>query len=241
MANYGEYSGAPSEQQTYEYAKTILSLMTKEKNSEGKVLIVGGGIANFTNVAATFKGIVKAFQQFQSQLVEHNIKIFVRRAGPNYQEGLRIIREVGKRLQIPIHVFGPETHMTAICAMALGKKPIPDPEAQEFSTANFLLPSGQDCGPQASTSSSSGTPTSLAKTTPVKKNDSVDSLSFRALFSNKTKAIIWGMQTRAVQSMLDFDFVCRRSEPSVSACVYPFTGDHKQKFYWGHKEVSIYI
>jgi succinyl-CoA synthetase beta subunit len=55
LANYGEYSGAPSEQQTYEYAKTILSLMTKEKNPTGKILIIGGGIANFTNVAATFK------------------------------------------------------------------------------------------------------------------------------------------------------------------------------------------
>lgn len=89
LANYGEYSGAPSEQQTYEYAKTILSLMTKTKRRDGKVLIIGGGIANFTNVAATFKGIVKALQEYQSKLVEHDIRIFVRRAGPNYQEGLR--------------------------------------------------------------------------------------------------------------------------------------------------------
>jgi len=89
LANYGEYSGAPSEQQTYEYAKTILSLMTKAKCPDGKVLIIGGGIANFTNVAATFKGIVKALQEYQSKLVEYDIKIFVRRAGPNYQEGLR--------------------------------------------------------------------------------------------------------------------------------------------------------
>ena len=55
LANYGEYSGAPSEGQTYEYAKTVLSLMCKEVHPEGKVLIIGGGIANFTNVAATFK------------------------------------------------------------------------------------------------------------------------------------------------------------------------------------------
>ena len=41
------------------------------------------------------------------------------------------------------------------------------------------------------------------------------------------------------QSVLDFDFVCSRSEPSVVAMVYPFTGDHKQKFYWGHKEILI--
>lgn len=37
LANYGEYSGAPSEQQTYEYAKTILALMTKEVHPQGKV------------------------------------------------------------------------------------------------------------------------------------------------------------------------------------------------------------
>ena len=57
LANYGEYSGAPSEGQTYEYAKTILDLMTRgTPREDGKILIIGGGIANFTNVAATFKG-----------------------------------------------------------------------------------------------------------------------------------------------------------------------------------------
>lgn len=151
----------------------------------------------------------------------------------------RIIREVGRRLGIPVHVFGPETHMTAICAMALGKKPIPDPEAQEFSTANFLLPSGQDIGPSSSSSrSNSHSPLEQPK---LKTADTVDSTGDRLLFNDKTKSIIWGMQTRAVQSMLDFDFVCRRSEPSVAAIVYPFIGDHKQKFYWGHKEVSFWI
>ena len=40
LANYGEYSGAPSEQQTYEYAKTILSLMTTSpKHPDGKVCL----------------------------------------------------------------------------------------------------------------------------------------------------------------------------------------------------------
>lgn len=49
----------------------------------------------------------------------------MRRAGPNYQEGLRVMREVGASLGIPIHVFGPETHMTAIVSMALGKRIFP--------------------------------------------------------------------------------------------------------------------
>lgn len=43
------------------------------------------------------------------------------------------------------------------------------------------------------------------------------------LFRKETKAIVWGMQTRAVQGMLDFDYVCSRDQPSVTAMVYPFT------------------
>ena len=62
LANYGEYSGAPNESQTFEYAKTILGLMTKGSVfQDGKILIIGGGIANFTNVAATFKVIYLSF------------------------------------------------------------------------------------------------------------------------------------------------------------------------------------
>lgn len=37
LANYGEYSGAPSESQTYEYAKTIIKLMTEgDPHPQGK-------------------------------------------------------------------------------------------------------------------------------------------------------------------------------------------------------------
>lgn len=42
-----------------------------------------------------------------------------------------------------MYVFGPETHMTAIVGMALGKRAIPKETEQEFATANFLLPGGQ--------------------------------------------------------------------------------------------------
>lgn len=121
LANYGEYSGAPSQAQTYEYAKTILDLMTRgDHHPDGKVLIVGGGIANFTNVAATFKGIVNALKDFQHRLITHSVRIFVRRGGPNYQEGLKLMSQLGETLGVPIHVFGPETHITAIVPMALG-------------------------------------------------------------------------------------------------------------------------
>lgn len=38
---------------------------------------------------------------------------------------------------------------------------------------------------------------------------SVTTGNVQQMFSKSTKAIVWGMQTRAVQSMLDFDFICR--------------------------------
>lgn len=240
LANYGEYSGAPSEQQTYEYAKTLLSLMTQEKHPDGKILIIGGGIANFTNVAATFKGIVRALREFQQKLIEGNVVIYVRRAGPNYQEGLRIMRELGDTLGVPIHVFGPETHMTAIVSMALGKRDIPKDPKPVPTTANFLLPTATaGPSPVPSRRESSADLTKVPDTTIPPDVAIIDSLCTRPLFTKETKAIIWGMQARAVQSMMDFDYVCSRKSPSVVAMIYPFTGDHKQKFYWGHKEVLV--
>jgi len=119
MANYGEYSGDPNEEFTYLYARTMLDLMTRKKNPNGKFLLIGGGIANFTDVANTFKGIVRALREYKQKLKDNKVKIYVRRGGPNYKEGLKIMRELGSELGVPIEVYGPETHMTKIVSMAL--------------------------------------------------------------------------------------------------------------------------
>ena len=39
---------------------------------------------------------MKALTEYRHQLLETGVKIFVRRGGPNYQEGLRVMREVGE-------------------------------------------------------------------------------------------------------------------------------------------------
>jgi len=119
MANYGEYSGDPNEEVTYLYAKTILDLMTRKKDPRGKFFLIGGGIANFTDVATTFRGIIRALREYCEKLKEGKVKIFVRRGGPNYKEGLGSVRALGDELGLPISVYGPETHMTRIISMAL--------------------------------------------------------------------------------------------------------------------------
>lgn len=120
MANYGEYSGDPNTEETYHYTRTILDLMTREKDARGKVLLIGGAIANFTDVANTFKGVVMALEEYQDRLRSAGVKIYVRRGGPNYEVGLKLMRDLGGRLGVPIEVYGPETHMTRIVPLALG-------------------------------------------------------------------------------------------------------------------------
>jgi len=124
LANYGEYSGSPSEEETYFYAKTLLDLMTRKPDAQGrnKYLLVGGGIANFTDIDKTFAGIVRALTDYKEKLIENKVKVFVRRAGPNYEKGLARMRALGDTLGVPIEVHGPEYHMTQIVADALAGK-----------------------------------------------------------------------------------------------------------------------
>ena len=75
-------------------------------------------------VASTFKGVIRALREFATALVEHNVQIWVRRAGPNYQEGLKNIKAVGAELKLNMHVYGPDMHVSGIVPLALvpGKK-----------------------------------------------------------------------------------------------------------------------
>ena len=53
------------------------------------------------------------------------------------------------------------------------------------------------------------------------------------------RCIVYGLQTVAVQGMLDFDFMCCRKKPSVACMVFPFSGNHYTKLYWGTEETLI--
>jgi hypothetical protein len=84
-------------------------MLRAPQHDEGKVLFIGGGIANFTNVASTFKGVIRALRDVAPLLIEHKVQIWVRRAGPNYQEGLKNIKAVGQELGLSMHVsYSPE-------------------------------------------------------------------------------------------------------------------------------------
>lgn len=60
-----------------------------------------------------------------------------------------------------------------------------------------------------------------------------------ALFSDKTRCFVYGLQPRAVQGMLDFDFICKRKSPSVAGIIYTFGGQFVSKMYWGTSETLL--
>ena len=64
-------------------------------------------------------------------------------------------------------------------------------------------------------------------------------LPSHALFNDKTRCLVYGLQPRAVQGMLDFDFICKRKTPSVAGIIYTFGGQFVSKMYWGTSETLL--
>ncbi|XP_026381865.1 ATP-citrate synthase alpha chain protein 2 isoform X1 [Papaver somniferum] len=119
LGNYAEYSGAPNEQEVLQYARVAIDCATAEPDDKKRALVIGGGIANFTDVAATFSGIIRALREKEEKLKAAKMHIYVRRGGPNYQLGLAKMRSLGEEIGIPLEVFGPEATMTGICKQAI--------------------------------------------------------------------------------------------------------------------------
>jgi ATP-citrate lyase beta-subunit len=113
LANYAEYSGDPPDWAVEVLTEKVCSLPGI------KNIIVGGAIANFTDVKKTFGGIIAGFRKAKSEGKLNGVKIWVRRGGPREKEGLdamRALRDEG----FDIHVFDRHTPLTDIVDKALG-------------------------------------------------------------------------------------------------------------------------
>ena len=115
LANYAEYSGDPPDWAVEVLTEKVCTLPGI------KNIIVGGAIANFTDVKKTFGGIIAGFRKAQADGKLKSVKIWVRRGGPREKEGLeamKALREEG----FDIHVYDRHTPLTDIVDMALQKK-----------------------------------------------------------------------------------------------------------------------
>ena len=107
LANYAEYSGDPPDWSVEALTDKVCSLPGIKR------IIVGGAIANFTNVKKTFTGIIAGFRRAKSQGKLDAVDIWVRRGGPYEKEGLAAM-EALKQEGFQIHVFDRRTPLTDI-------------------------------------------------------------------------------------------------------------------------------
>jgi ATP-citrate lyase beta-subunit len=115
LANYAEYSGDPPDWAVEVLTEKVCSLPGI------KHIIVGGAIANFTDVKKTFGGIINAFRKAKAEGKLEGVKIWVRRGGPNELQGLAAMRALQDE-GFDIHVFDRKTPLTDIVDMAMAAK-----------------------------------------------------------------------------------------------------------------------
>jgi ATP-citrate lyase beta-subunit len=115
LANYAEYSGDPPDWAVEVLTEKVCSLRGI------KNIIVGGAIANFTDVKKTFGGIINGFRKAKSDGKLEGVKIWVRRGGPREKEGLDAMRAL-KEEGFDINVFDRYTPLTDIVDKAVQSK-----------------------------------------------------------------------------------------------------------------------
>jgi ATP-citrate lyase beta-subunit len=119
IANYGEYSGNPSRHETYLYTQQVLNLLI-QSTAQKKVLFIGGAVANFTDIASTFNGIIDALHEQSSELQTAKVTVYVRRGGPRQAIGLKNIEQVLRELDLFGGVYDPSTSIADAVKQLVG-------------------------------------------------------------------------------------------------------------------------
>ncbi|HZR47042.1 MAG TPA: ATP citrate lyase citrate-binding domain-containing protein [Candidatus Manganitrophaceae bacterium] len=116
IANYAEYSGDPPDWAVEALTEKVCSLKGIKR------IIVGGAIANFTNVKKTFAGIINGFRKAKAEGKLEGVEIWVRRGGPFEKEGLAAMKALEAE-GFNIHVYDRYTPLTDIIDYAINGAP----------------------------------------------------------------------------------------------------------------------
>lgn len=103
-ANYTEHSGNPPREKIEKLTKIVLG----KSGLSGCWLV--GATANFTDMYETLGGFVDGLREIQPK---PEYPIVIRRGGPRWEEAKKMLEEVKEKEGFDLHIFGPETPMTA--------------------------------------------------------------------------------------------------------------------------------
>lgn len=112
IGNYGEYSGGPTHEETYLYAKEVIGLLLAS-TAPKKALVIAGGVANFTDIKQTFAGIIDALTEQIPALKVQGVRVFVRRGGPNEKAGLAHMRAFLEEQDLLGSIHGSDSVITS--------------------------------------------------------------------------------------------------------------------------------
>jgi ATP citrate (pro-S)-lyase len=210
LYNYGEYSGNPSFDETYAYCSLIFKDWF-QNTATNRILIIGGGISNFTDVAQTFKGIIKAIEECSESFIKTRVKVFVRRGGVNEAAGLQMIREKLDSWGIPIVVKGTEYPITQIILDIFPNSTnIVKEEVQE--EQEEVQEEGQE------------------------EYSEPDNITIW-----NDKIIFVGNHAVMIQRIIDYDYYVGKNESDILCIYDEFIESKYQTFFWGTKRINILI
>lgn len=118
IGNYGEYSGGPTTEESYLYTKHVIEQLLLSKSPK-KAIVIAGGVANFTDVKKTFKGVIQALDEYSDALKTQGVKVYVRRGGPNEAEGLAMMKNFLEGSGLFGSVHGSDILLTEVITEAL--------------------------------------------------------------------------------------------------------------------------
>jgi ATP citrate (pro-S)-lyase len=140
-------------------------------------------------------------KQYRDELLAAKVNVWVRRAGPNYQEGLKNMRATVDELGIPCHLYGPETHITAVVPLALGIR-----DANDYPEFDADIDSRGMAASMPRSVSEGGLERMASESTPPPPLSRVPSVvcDEHAVsdMTKETKSIVYGLQTVAVQVLI---------------------------------------
>ena len=128
-----------------------------------------------------------------------------------------MMRECANKTGLPIYIYGPETHITAIVPLALGLAKLSDFPEFDDDHHQYKPMSRKESNMDISLALH---PESEHVAVHQEADHKVEN------FTAMTRCVVYGLQHRAVQGMLDFDYMCKRAKPSVAAMIFPFSSNH---------------